>query len=336
MKRPIKFTICGFGHIGKRHSHMITQNSSAELYAIIDSDSNKIEEAKKLYPEIMYFNSIEEYIQNESADVGIVASPNYLHTYHAQLFLSKNHHTVIEKPMGLSYNECLKIAEFNPELHKFCVMQNRYSPPAKLLKEIINNNQLGTIYMIQVNCFWNRDERYYMPKTWRGSKEKDGGTLFTQFSHFIDILYWLFGDFNNIQTKLYNFGNKHYTEIEDSGTVTFEFKNGAHACLQFSTAIYDINFESSITIIGENGTIKVGGQYMDQIVYCHIKDYTLPVIEKTSAPNDYGSYKGSANNHDQVIQNVIDTLNGKSTPHTTVKEGAEVVRIIENIYQANR
>ncbi len=158
--------------------------------------------------------------------------------------------------------------------------------------------------------------------------------MFTQFSHFIDILYWLFGDIENIQTRLHSFNHKDLTAFEDSGLVTFDIMNGGVGSINFSTSIWDKNMESSITIIAENGSIKIGGQYMDKVEYCHIKDYRLPPLSATNPGNDYGAYKGSAANHSYVIENVIDVIRSRSPITTNALEGLKVVDIIERIYKA--
>jgi predicted dehydrogenase len=186
--------------------------------------------------------------------------------------------------------------------------------------------------MVQVNCFWNRDERYYKGGTWHGTKELDGGTLFTQFSHFIDLLYWVFGDIDHIKAHFSSFNHQHLTEFEDSGVVNFNFTNGGMGSINFSTSVWDKNLESGMTVIGEKGTVKVGGQYMDKVEYCHIQNYTVPELPMTNPPNDYGSYKGSAANHHYVIQNVVDVLKGRATVTTSAQEGLKVVDIIERIY----
>lgn len=332
--KNISFAICGFGHIGKRHAEMVHRHEYGQLAAIIDSDEEKCKQAKEKYPEANVYNKIELYIQDQKCDVGIIATPNYLHIPQADLFLRENHHVVIEKPMGIRFSDCVALNKNHHDKHIFCVMQNRYSPPAKLLKSMLEKGVLGNIYIVQIQCFWNRDERYYQPGNWRGSLEKDGGVLYTQFSHFIDMMYWLFGDIRNIKTRLYNHNHQSCTEFDDSGVATFDLEKGGSGSLHFSTSIYDTNFESSITIIAEKGTIKIGGQYMDEVSYCHVQDFVLPPLEKTKEANDYGLYKGSANNHDQVIRNVIATLNGIEKPHTSAQEGAKVVEIIERIYQA--
>jgi UDP-N-acetyl-2-amino-2-deoxyglucuronate dehydrogenase len=333
----IKFAVIGFGHIGKRHAAMISQNPESELVAICDAKSRE-ELALDKFNHLPFFQSVDDLLRSDLAiDVVNICSPNGLHVEHAIRALEKKKHVVCEKPMGLTKASCEALIHTALQLSRqvFCVMQNRYSPPSVWLKEVLSSGKLGDIYMVQINCYWNRDERYYKKGTWHGDKKLDGGTLYTQFSHFIDIMYWLFGDIKNINTRLCDFKHQKTTEFEDSGLVNFEFTNGGMGCINFSTAVYDTNMESSMTIIGENGSIKVGGQYMNEVEYCHIKDYTMPELAPSNPPNDYGSYKGSAANHHYIIENVIDTLKGKSTATTNAMEGLKVVDIIERIYASS-
>jgi UDP-N-acetyl-2-amino-2-deoxyglucuronate dehydrogenase len=223
----------------------------------------------------------------------------------------------------------------NVHRHVFAVMQNRYSPPSVWIKEMVDSGKLGKIYLVQLNCYWNRDDRYYKQDSWHGKKDLDGGTLFTQFSHFIDIMYWLFGDIENINARLSDFNHQQLTEFEDSGVVTFDFVNGGMGCLNFSTSVWDKNLESSMTIIAENGSVKIGGQYMDKVEYCHVKNYSMPNLEPTNPGNDYGAYKGSAQNHHYVIDNVVDVLKGRASITTNALEGLKVVEMIERIYNSS-
>jgi predicted dehydrogenase len=186
--------------------------------------------------------------------------------------------------------------------------------------------------MVQVNCYWNRDERYYKTGSWKGTPDMDGGTLFTQFSHFIDIMYWVFGDIADLHGNFSDFCHQTTTAFEDSGMVTFRFLNGGMGCINYSTAVWDKNMESSITVIGSKGSLKIGGQYMNEVEYCHIENYSMPVLEESSPANDYGAYKGSASNHHFIISNVIETLQGHTSITTNALEGLKVVEIIERIY----
>lgn len=333
---PIKFAILGAGHIGKRHAEVISKNLNAELVAICECDQLKHSELMSF--EVPLFEDYNKLLNSDVYfDVLSIATPNGLHAEHALAGLNNGKHVIVEKPLALHVEECIKMIEKSEEVskHVFCVMQNRYSPPSIWLKNLLNDGILGNIYSVQINCFWNRDERYYTANTWRGDIDLDGGTLFTQFSHFIDMLYWLFGDIKNIHSKFNNFNHSDLTDFEDSGTVLFDFVNGGEGSIHYSTSLWDSNLESSILIIAQNGTVKIGGQYMNEVEYCNIKDYVMPVLDKSNPPNDYGNYKGSAANHQFVIQNVLDVLTSDVPISTNAKEGLKVVEIIERIYQTN-
>ncbi|MFC6999295.1 Gfo/Idh/MocA family protein [Rufibacter roseus] len=333
MPDKIKFAVIGAGHIGKRHATMAQRYPEGELVAMVDTDPARRAEVEAFG--VPFFESTEKFFaEGPKADVICVCTPNGYHAEQAIMALENSCHVVCEKPMALSKADCERIIYKSLQTSKlvFCVMQNRYSPPSLWLKEMISENRLGQIFMVQINCYWNRDERYYKAGTWKGDQKLDGGTLFTQFSHFIDIMYWLFGDIKNISGRFMDYTHQTLTDFEDSGLIQFEFMNGGNGCLNYSTAVWDTNLESSITIIGEKGSIKVGGQYMNEVEYCHVQDYEMPELAPSNPANDYGHYKGSAANHHYIFENVIDTLKGKSFATTNALEGLKVVEIIERIY----
>jgi predicted dehydrogenase len=330
----IKFVIVGAGHIGKRHAEMIRRNPEAELIAMVDVQS--AETCGAVQFEVPFFNTVEALLASDLVfDVVNICTPNGLHAEQAIKALEAKKHVVVEKPMGLTTDQCEKVIFKSLQQSKnvFCVMQNRYSPPSEWIKDVVEHNVLGEIFMVQLNCYWNRDDRYYKADGWKGKQDLDGGTLFTQFSHFIDIMYWLFGDIDHIQGKFADFTHKDTTDFEDSGFVSFDFINGGMGCINYSTAVADQNLESSMTIIGKNGSIKIGGQYMNEVEVCNIQGYEMPVLAPTNPGNDYGAYKGSAANHHYVIANVIDTLKGRTSATTNALEGLKVVDIIERIYK---
>jgi predicted dehydrogenase len=337
----IRFAVVGCGHIGKRHIEMISRNPEAELVAVCDIlpqellnlDSCTVHRA----PCTPFFSSIENLLNTDiPIDVINICTPNGLHAEIAIRALETGHHVVIEKPMALNTEDAGKILQTAEIYGKkvFCVMQNRYSPPSVWIKDLVDSGKLGQLFLVQVNCYWNRDARYYKSDSWHGDKALDGGTLFTQFSHFIDLMYWLFGDIDHINARFADFNHVDLTDFEDSGIATFKFLNGGLGVLNYSTSVYDKNFESSVTIIAENGTIKIGGQYMNEVEYCHVKDYEMPVLPPTNPGNDYGAYKGSAQNHHYVIDNVVKVLKNMGEKITTnAHEGYKVVDIIERIYK---
>ena len=334
MSKPVRFAVVGSGHIGKRHAQMVLNNPEAELVAMCDTRPKKDLALDSF--NVPFYGRIEDLLANEkNLDVVCICTPNGLHAEQSILALEAGAHVVCEKPMGLSKARCEQVIFKSLQMNRrvFCVMQNRYSPPSIWLKEVMDKNILGKIFMVQVDCYWNRDDRYYTKGNWKGNTELDGGTLYTQFSHFIDLMYWVFGDISNIQGKFKDFNHQTLTEFEDSGFVSFDFLNGGMGSINYSTSLFDKNFESSMTIIAEHGTVKVGGQYMNEVLYCHIDGYTMPELPEGAPPNDYGHYKGSAANHHFVIENVVDTLKERSTATTNALEGLKVVEIIERIYQ---
>ena len=338
MAESLKFVVVGSGRIGRRHASMVKLHPGAELVAMVDIDTSLKDELETEF-HCPFFGNMEDYLNSDiKADIVNVCTPNYLHASQSIAAVKSGHHVVVEKPMALSKADAEEVIHSALQHNRqvFCVMQNRYSPPARWLKEVVSSGVLGEIYMVNVNCFWNRDDDYYKggdPSYWKGKKDKDGGTLFTQFSHFVDTMFWLMGDIKNIKASFYDFNHQKTTEFEDSGLVHFDFVKGGSGSFNYSTAVYGQNMESSISIIGEKGAVKVGGQYMNDIEYCHIENYEMPELEDTLPPNDYGKYKGSAANHQFVIQNVVNTLNQKEIVSTNSLEGLKVVEIIENIYR---
>lgn len=338
----IKFAVIGCGHIGKRHASMILGNEDFELVALCDIKKRE-ELGLENYPNTRFFSSLVDLFASDvEIDAVAIATPNGFHQQQALQVLEHNCHVVIEKPMALTKAGCEQIIFKALQKHKqvFCVMQNRYSPPSVWLKQVLEAGVLGKIFMVQINCYWNRDDRYYKPDaktgkptSWHGTKDLDGGTLFTQFSHFIDLMYWYFGDVTNINARLNDFIHEKSTDFEDSGFVSFDFVEGGIGSLNYSTAVWDKNLESSITIVAENGSVKVGGQYMNEVEYCHIKDYVMPVLAESNPPNDYGPYKGSAANHHYVYENISNVLAGTESISTNALEGMKVVDIIERIYK---
>lgn len=333
MSGVVRFAILGCGHIGKRHAELVQKHPEAKLVALIDPVDELILQIADF--NVPHFKNLDDFLSaNIAVDVVNICTPNGLHASQAVKCLNKGINAVIEKPIALTLSDAdaiLAAADKNGR-HVFPVVQNRYSPTVKWLKEIVSEGLLGEIFMVQLNCFWNRDDYYYTKGSWHGTLSMDGGPLFTQFSHFIDVLHWIFGDITNLQTKFSNFNHQHSTEFEDSGIVSFDLIGGGVGTINYSTAVFQSNFESSITVIAESGTVKVGGQYMNNIEYCHVNATEKPILSETQLMNNYGAYKGSASNHQFVIDNVIATLKGDETPDVLLADGVKVVEIINNIY----
>lgn len=332
MTDKIRFGIVGFGNIGRRHANHIINNPSTELISVCDINTAVKEHIPS---DASYHTQYEEMLKDNSIDVVSICTPNYLHEPHAVAALNAGKHIVVEKPMAMNVAECDRIIAAGEQSRKiiFAVKQNRYNPPVQAVKELIEDNRLGKIYMIQVNCFWNRGDSYYSQGNWRGTKDKDGGCLFTQFSHFIDILYYLNGTVENVEGWINNFAHKHNTQVEDTGSFVLHASNDSIINFNFTTCSYNRNMEGSITIFAEKGTVKIGGQYLNTIEYQQIDGVALPDINITAKSNDYGLYQGSMSNHDKVIQNVVDVLHYDKKVMTSAAEGREVIKIIEEMYR---
>lgn len=329
--QKIRFSIVGYGNIGRRHAVQIMNNEHAHLVAVCDVN----DAVKATLPDgVLYYSSIEDMLRVGGVDVVCVCTPNYLHEPHTIAALDAGMHAVVEKPMALSVSECDNmIAAAQRNNRKiFAVKQNRYNPPVQEVKKLIGSGRLGKVFMVDVNCYWNRGDAYYAGSDWRGSKQRDGGCLFTQFSHFVDILYYLNGIVDTATGVVSNYAHKHNTEVEDTGSFVMRAGNGAIVNFSFTTCSYNRNMEGSITIFAEKGTVKIGGQYLNTIEYQQLEGEELPPINITAKSNDYGLYQGSMSNHDKVIQNVVDVLINGHTIMTSAEEGREVVRIIELMY----
>ncbi len=332
----IKFAIIGYGHIGSRHADFIRANPACELTAICDS--RPAGELPSGLPSGVPFYDDQDDLLTRDFDLLCIATPNGLHERHALKALEKGVHVLIEKPMALTAASCAAIMRRAEERnrHVFTVMQNRYSPPSVWLKELLNRRALGKIFLVTINGFWNRDEHYYRRDAWRGSPDLDGGTLFTQFSHFIDSLLWLFGDIRDIGARFANFSHTGTIGFEDSGIVTFNFVQGGMGSLNYTTSVRNANLESSLTIIGEKGTVKISGQYMDEVTFCDIPGEPAPGLVSSPAtsliPNLPPGFSRPSTNHAFVFENIVSVLKNGHPPDIDPHEAYKVVETIEKIY----
>ncbi|MCB1646940.1 MAG: Gfo/Idh/MocA family oxidoreductase, partial [Pseudomonadales bacterium] len=225
-KSELKFAVVGCGNIGTRHIGHV--ENLAELAAICDNNPNKLEKFSN--STARKFENLTEMLAEMSGKIDVVSicTPNGLHAEHTIAALRAGFHVLCEKPMALSSEDCgemIKVAEqMNRRL--FVVKQNRYNPPIVAVKELIDQGALGKIYSAHLNCFWNRNAGYY-ENSWKGSNDLDGGCLYTQFSHFIDLLYWMVGDVRDALAMVDNFNHQDLVEYEDSGVVALRFNNGA-------------------------------------------------------------------------------------------------------------
>jgi len=235
--------------------------------------------------------------------------------------------------MAINVHDCGEMIKEAEKANKrlFAIKQNRFNPPVEAVKKVIDEGRLGKIFSVQLSCFWNRNEDYYS-NSWKGTKDMDGGTLYTQFSHFIDLLYWLIGDIKEVEAYVGNFAHQGIIEFEDTGAIILKFYNGAIGTINYTVNSFQKNMEGSLTIFGEDGTVKIGGQYINELEYQNIKDYKIENLAEGNKPNNYGNYLGSMSNHDFVYKNLIDVLQNNASISTNAFEGLKTVEIIDKIY----
>lgn len=332
MDDKVRFGIIGCGRIAQRHAEHISKKGI--LVAVCDVAAEKADKLAATYAAKAYY-SIEELLKSgESIDVLSICSPNGLHAQHAIHALNAGFHVLCEKPMALSVADCgemIKAAE-RSNRRLFAIKQNRFNPPVEAVKKAMDEGRLGKIYSIQLSCFWNRNSDYYH-NSWKGTLKLDGGTLYTQFSHFIDLLYWMVGDIKQVKAMMANYAHQGIIEFEDTGVVLLEFYNGAIGTINYTVNSYQKNMEGSLTIFGEKGTIKIGGQYLNELEYQQIEGYSIDNLPEGNKANNYGTYQGSMSNHDKVYDNLVEVLKNNAAISTSSFEGLKTVEIIEKIYR---
>ena len=329
----LKFAIIGCGRIAQRHAEHI--NTYGTLTAVCDVVPERAHTLADKYKARAYANIEELLFAEKGIDVVSICSPNGLHASHAIKALKAGFHVLCEKPMAISVHDCgemIKAAE-KANRRLFAIKQNRFNPPVAAVKQAMDEGRLGRIYSIQLSCFWNRNEDYYQ-NSWKGTRDLDGGTLYTQFSHFIDLLYWMFGDVKNVQAFMSNYAHKNTIEFEDTGVVILEFYDGAIGTVNYTVNSYQKNMEGSLTIFGEKGTVKIGGQYLNELEYQQIENYKIDNLPEGNKANNYGNYQGSMSNHDKVYENLVEVLTNNASISTNSFEGLKTVEIIDKIYRA--
>jgi UDP-N-acetyl-2-amino-2-deoxyglucuronate dehydrogenase len=328
----LKMALIGCGRIGQRHAEHI--NNNAELVAVCDIDPGKVENIGKQYNAAVYNNIEELLVKEKNIDLVSICTPNGLHAEHTISSLRAGHHVLCEKPMCINVPDCGRMIQEAEKANKrlFVIKQNRFNPPVAELKRLIDKNQLGKIFSVQLNCFWNRNPQYYNTSDWKGTKKLDGGTLYTQFSHFVDLLYYLVGDIKEVAAFTDNFNHVEEIEFEDTGVVALRFYNGALGTIHYTVNSYAKNMEGSITIFAEKGTVKIGGQYLNELEYQSFENFKIENLPKGNPPNQYGQYVGSMSNHDKVYENVVEVLKNGGVIATNSFEGLKTVEIIDKIY----
>lgn len=325
------FAIIGCGRIAQRHAEHISK--FGKLVAVCDTVNEKADTLAQKYEATPFYDISALLQSNLPIDVVSICSPNGLHAQHSIESLKAGFHVLCEKPMAISVADCGEMIKTAEQANKrlFAIKQNRFNPPVDAVKKIVDEGRIGKILSVQLSCFWNRNEDYYA-NSWKGTKDLDGGTLYTQFSHFVDLLYWIIGDIKDVEAYMGNFAHQNIIEFEDTGVVILKFHNGAIGTINYTVNSYGKNMEGSLTIFGEKGTVKIGGQYLNELEYQNIEGYKIENLATGNTANNYGNYQGSMSNHDKIYANLVDVLENNASISTSAFEGLKTVEIIDKIY----
>jgi UDP-N-acetyl-2-amino-2-deoxyglucuronate dehydrogenase len=330
--KKLKFALIGCGRISKNHFDALSSIPEADFVSCCDILKDRAEEAAQLYDIPSVYTNYREMLTKEHIDAVAICTPSGLHP-EMGIEAARHHiHVISEKPMALNIQDADALINACDE-HKvklFVVKQNRLNTTMQLLKRAIEKNRFGKIYLAQSNVFWQRPQSYYDQAPWRGTHALDGGAFLNQASHYVDALYWLLGDVKSVRAEMATMARN--IEAEDTGTAILHFKNEALATINVTMLTYPRNFEGSITILGETGTVKVGGVAVNKIEKWEFEDYDdddkIIADSNYQPPNIYGF------GHKPYYLNVISTLLETEEPFTNGRDGRKSVEIIQAIYES--
>jgi UDP-N-acetyl-2-amino-2-deoxyglucuronate dehydrogenase len=330
----LKFAILGCGRIFNNHSDALKNWSDrAELVAVCDTDEDLAKvQAKK--NNCNFYKNYDEMLLKEKIDILSVCTPSGMHPEHGIKAANMGINVLTEKPIGVnvqSADNLISACEKN-KVKLFVVKQNRLNPTINILKRTIEKGRFGKIFMVNVNVFWKREQEYYDSAKWRGTWELDGGAFLNQAVHYADLIQWLIGPVDSVMAHTETL--KRNIEAEDTGSVSLKFKNGAMGALNVTMLVYNQNLEGSITIIGEKGTVKLGGVAVNNVLHWEFEsedEDDILIKESTYTPkNIYGF------GHVGFYNNVINSVLGIEKPISDGKEGRKSLEIVQAIYKSSR
>ena len=332
--RKIKFALVGCGRISDRHTGAIAAHEqNAELVAICDTDQECLAtQSRELGVE--GYDSLESLLATSTADCVVLCTPSGLHPSQAIEVANAGRHVITEKPMATRLADGKKMVAACDDngVRLFVVKQNRLNPTLQLLKSAFRKKRFGRIYMVNVNVFWTRPQEYYDSARWRGTWEFDGGALMNQASHYIDLLDWLVGPIESVHA--YTSTLERNIEVEDSGVANIKWRSGALGSVNVTMLTYPKNLEGSITILGEKGTVRVGGVAVNEIQNWEFAEPD----EDDAAVKDasYGTKSVYGVGHPMYYENVIKVLRGEAEPETDGREGLRSLETLIAMYTSAR
>jgi UDP-N-acetyl-2-amino-2-deoxyglucuronate dehydrogenase len=332
--RRLKVGVVGCGRISKNHFGSILQYpEELELAAVCDIDGDALKQAAKEY-NVQGYTELKDMLTQETLDLIVLCTPSGLHPSQAVLAAAHNVHVVSEKPMATRYDDGLKMVQACDEagVRLFVVKQNRRNATLQLLKRAIDERRFGAIKMVHLNVFWTRPQDYYdHGQGWRGTWEFDGGAFMNQASHYVDLVEWLIGPVERLQAMT---STTRDIEAEDTGVVNIKWRSGALGSMAVTMLTYPKNLEGSITILGETGSVKVGGVAVNEIQTWDFADQRDYDADVKSANYETTSVYGFG--HALYYKNIIDVMRGNAEPETDGREGLKSLEFLTAAYLAAR
>ncbi|MBN2354053.1 MAG: Gfo/Idh/MocA family oxidoreductase [Spirochaetales bacterium] len=332
--RKIKIALVGCGRISKNHFDAIRRHEAdIQLTAVCDIDERALQTAAEATGAHAYARYARLLAEND-ADAVVVATPSGLHPEHATLAAASGKHVICEKPMGTRWQDALNMVKACDEhgVRLFIVKQNRRNATLQLLKNAVASNRFGRIYLVTVNVFWTRPQEYYDSASWRGTWEFDGGAFMNQASHYVDLLDWLIGPVESVQAYTATLARN--IQVEDTGVACLRWRSGTLGSINVTMLTHPKNYEGSITIIGEKGTVRVGGVAVNKIEHWEFADQREEDDSLDRVNYDTTSVYGFG--HPLYYKNVIDVLRGTDKPETDGREGLKSMELLIAFYLSAR
>ena len=332
--RKIRFALVGCGRIADKHIEaMKTHSDEIDLVAVCDTNTERLASAASKTG-AKGFDSLSELLESDSFDVVILATPSGLHAKQTIQIAEAGHHVMTEKPMATRWEDGLRMVEAcdKANVRLFVVKQNRRNTTLRLLKNAVRKKRFGRIYMVNINVFWCRPQSYYDKDDWRGTWEFDGGALMNQASHYVDLLDWMIGPIESVHAYASTLDRE--IQVEDSVVMNIKWRSGALGSMNVTMLTYPKNYEGSITILGEKGTVKVGGVAVNEIQHWDFLEPDEDDEKVLDANYETTSVYGFG--HPSYYYNVIKVLRGEAEPETDGREGLQSLEVIIAAYLSAR
>lgn len=329
--REIRIALVGCGRISQNHFDAIRKLHGMRLTAVADSDEARARAAGEALG-VPWYGSYAEMLSRADCDAVTICTPSGLHSAQGVAAARAGKHVITEKPMAITLEQADALVQAcdAADVRLFVVKQNRLNPSVQLLKRALDKGRFGRIYLANATVRWQRPQEYYDSAPWRGTWEFDGGAFMNQASHYVDLIQWLVGPVESVMAKTATLARR--IEAEDAGVAVLKFRNGALGVIEVNVLTYPRNWEGSISIIGERGTVKIGGTAVNRVEHWQFADYDdddkLVEAAGTTPPTVYGF------GHEAYYRNVLAVLRGDAQPETDGRAGRKSLELILGMYES--